>query len=295
MVALRTITEQFRLLLKRKGNVHITKDDASEMKEMSKRMYELYTIIKEVLTPSVSLCVMGQSLPLCPELSVQTCNALMCIVRAFHTIITFTTLEMAKTKKGDKVKDSTSAAMCMHISLMFYEAYSILTKCVWPYYIWDSPSYVATERTALQQYLMGNGHFYMIRAHLFAYRQQTSCKDGQRAMVQLCLLRRAYYLIRILSEGSFLGFHDASTVLKGWVIAQINNIRQHWTIDPAQEQKIETPEQYDAIERHILHVLDKRDARHLLKMHIKIYGPHFISDHKYCTLTSSFIFTGHNE
>jgi len=287
---LRTVTEEFRQFILRGGHKSTRTEPTTEIRAMGKRMYEIYLIAKNVLRPNVILCTVGRTFPACPELSVYTTDALLCVVLAFHTVIVSTAIEMLKRKKtkGKGFTDITYAQIYMFVSNMFYRAYTILNEKVWPFY---TPG--TTPRTVLQLYLMGNGHFFLAKSYMFAYRHESAAKPAPRAIIQLSLLRRAYYLLRLTSsKGSLLGFHEPSTNSCAFIVAQLAIMRNNWELSSEQDTKIETPEDFDSIERHVSSVICDKDARHVLKTHVDLYGQFFKSAPEYCTLSNACLFVG---
>lgn len=294
------VVEEFRAFMARKSHSRNNHDDQSEIRDMAKRLYTIYVITNTVLKPHIRLCTKRRTAPPCAELSVYTAEALMHIILAFHTIVLYTSLEMVKEKdmrakraqrQGDGTfAPHTSAKICMFISSRFNHAYTILTKKVWTFY---TPG--TEDRTLLQQYLLGSGQFYLAKAYMYEYEQEKSVTPSPRHSIMLALLRRAEFLVRLTSDGSALGFHESSTIIKRYIVSEVAEIEGKWQVPDVLGKRFETPEDFDAVARYVSTAITEDDGKHLLKTHEKRYGKSFVSDPQYCTLTNAILFTGSNQ
>ena len=246
--------------------------DSEELHELCNQIYLAYLVLVDQCKGNLIMWNQRTHPYRCAEHYANTCNVLINICAALHTVAF---IEYAQQMKS-KLTKSSWARLFLFIALRFERAYFILTDFVWVMYGGSHITAVNLQRVCLGFVLYYRAKAYMISIQSLGDSTSKHTRSlGTKyteSEIALAFAQRSIYLLRPLVDNPFFGFQDRARNLLDHS-EQI--VRERFLAAPDTSfvrKRVETAEDYDKLGRVVDTCLSDAQAKHMLRVHAETGG-----------------------
>lgn len=236
-----------------------------DLREWLQKLYLAYLVLVDQVKGNLLLWNQRMQPYPCAEYFTHTCNVLINICAALHTIVF---VEYGK-RAGVKLSDSTWARLFLFVALRFERAYFLLTDFVWVMYGGSHISAVNLQRVCVGYVLYYRAKTYIISLRalgdLHANRSQSlRGSKYSESEIALAMAQRAIYLLRPLVNNPFFGFQERANQLLAYAEKIVRERVLCFERSSVVCNRIKSAKDYDKLDKIIKSYITDDQARHML-------------------------------
>lgn len=272
------------------GKLQKTTDSAEEtelpteeLREWLQKLYLAYLFLVDQVKGNLLLWNQRMQPYPCAEYFTHTCNALISLCAALHTIVF---IEYGK-RAGVKLSDSTWARLFLFVAVRFERTYFLLTDFVWVMYGGSHISAVNLQRVCVGYILYYRAKTYIISVRAIGdsanhrARSPTSYRYSE-SEVALAMTQRAIYLLRPLVNNPFFGFQDRAKNLLAYAEKTVRERVLSFDRSALVCNRVNTSKDYDKLEKIVKTYITDDQARHMLLVRAQTKDRfHYMPDDNY--------------